>query len=213
MIPSVDLDVNFNPVRSDPYNVPPDDAMEFRLVYGGLLYGASRTDTRSSHKNDVRKVFHQQLKHLWNVAPKLREWMMGNPWKEVLKARDYLAKYHKFNGTSMVPLVTDGLGVGLKLDILMLRPDQPGMTLMQSGDIDNRLKTIFDALRLPQIGEVFDAGGEEPFFCLMQNDSTVNHVAVTTDLLLGDVDVNEVRLIITVTIWPIVGTIQNMGVF
>lgn len=198
---------------NDPYHPAPKDVMEFRLIYGGLLFGASRTDTRSEHKNDIRKIFHYQLKHLWKVSPNLKEWIRGDPRVESLRALDYLSKKYKFNGVSLVPLVTEDLGVGVKLDILMLRPDQPGMTLMQSGDVDNRLKTIFDALRMPQIGEQFEAGEESPFFCLMQSDSLVNHVSVTTDILLGPSDKNEVRLVITVTIWPIVGTIENMGVF
>jgi hypothetical protein len=35
------------------------------------------------------------------------------------------------------------------LNILFLRADIPGK-VVQSGDIDNRLKTLFDALRMPQ---------------------------------------------------------------
>ena len=91
-------------VRSDPYNPVPDDAMEFRLIYAGLLLGASRTDTRSSHKDDVRKVFHNQLKHLWQTSPALREWVRGD---QPLRAQDYLAEKYQCNGVSFIPLVTD----------------------------------------------------------------------------------------------------------
>lgn len=184
--------------------------MEFRLIYGGPLLGASRTDTRSTHKDDIRRVFHLQLKHLWQTSPALREWVRGF---EGIRAQDYLADRYQCNGVSFIPLVTEDLGVGVKLDILMLRPDQPGMTLMQSGDIDNRLKTIFDALRIPLIGERCDPNGEQRVFCLFDNDKMVNHVSVTTDLLLGETKINEVRLVITVTIWPIISTLENMGIF
>ena len=186
--------------------------MEFRLIYGGILLGASRTDTRSQHKDDLRKIFHAQLKHLWQTSPALREWVRGDGPQ---RAQDYLAERYQHNGIAFIPLVTDGLGTGVKLDILMLRPDQPGMTLMQSGDLDNRLKTVFDALRVPMVGEHSSAPpqGENRIFCLMDNDSMVNHVSVTTDLLLAEVNPNEVRLIITVTIWPVIATIENMGIF
>jgi hypothetical protein len=197
-------------VHSDPYNAPADKRMEFRLIYGGLLLGASKTDTRSTHKDDIRRVFHLQLKHLWKTSPALREWVRG---VDGTPAQDYLAEKYQCNGVSFIPLVTEHLGAGVKLDILMLRPDQPGMTLMQSGDIDNRLKTIFDALRIPLIGERCDPQGEKRIFCLLDNDNMVNHISITTDLLLGEVKVNEVRLIITVTIWPITSTIENMGIF
>ncbi len=42
--------------------------MEFRMIYGGLSLGASRTNTRSEHKHDIRRVFHQQLKQLFAAA-------------------------------------------------------------------------------------------------------------------------------------------------
>ena len=35
-------------------------------------------------------------------------------------------------------------------EIFMLRPEVPGAIITQGGDIDNRLKTLFDALRMPQ---------------------------------------------------------------
>ena len=59
---------------------------------------------------------------------------------------------------------------------------------MQGGDLDGRLKTIFDALRLPD--SLAEAGGigpqddETPFFCLLQDDKLISEVSVTTDQLL-----------------------------
>jgi hypothetical protein len=35
------------------------------------------------------------------------------------------------------------------LKITLLRPEEPGAIILQSGDIDNRLKTLFDALSVP----------------------------------------------------------------
>jgi hypothetical protein len=35
--------------------------MEFRLTYEGLLLGASRNNTRASHKHEIRRVLHHQL--------------------------------------------------------------------------------------------------------------------------------------------------------
>lgn len=36
-----------------------------------------------------------------------------------------------------------------ELDILVLRPEAPGAVIVHSGDVDNQLKTLFDALRRP----------------------------------------------------------------
>jgi hypothetical protein len=200
---------------SDKYNPTPEETMEFRLLYGGPLFSATSNDTRSKHKHDIRKIFHYQLKYLWNVAANLREWVNSDENGNIVKTSQLLASRFIFNGISFIPLSFNGLGIACKLDVLMLRPDQPGQTLMQSGDIDNRLKTLFDALRIPRDGEYCDPpeNSENPFFCLFEDDSLVNHLSITTDLLLGASDVNEVRLLITVNIWPIVHLLSNMGIF
>ena len=97
----------------------------------------------------------------------------------------------------------------------MLRPELPGQTLIVGGDIDNRLKTLFDALRIPKVGETAEPqeGGISPFYCLLQDDSLINHISVTTDILLLDVDPNHVQLVVFVNLWPIVHTSLNMGIF
>jgi len=96
----------------------------------------------------------------------------------------------------------------------MLRPELPGQTLIRGGDIDNRLKTLFDALRMPQNGETMEtADGINPFYCLLQDDKLINHISVTTDILLDEVDENHVQLVITVTMWPVVHNNYNMGIF
>lgn len=199
---------------ADPYNIALEDALEFHLTYDGPLLGASRNDTRSSHKHDVRKALHSQLFDLWSKNHSLNAWKLNNEKNIREKACVVLANRFLLNGIRFVPLSWDGLGLACKLDILMLRPDQPGQTLMQSGDIDNRLKTLFDALRIPKIGECCPVeDSPNPFFCLLEDDSLINHLSVTTDMLLGANDVNDVRLVITVTMWPIRSMLHNVGVF
>jgi hypothetical protein len=202
---------------NDPYNIAPEKTLEFRLVYAGQLLGASRGDTRSAHKHDIRRVFHDQLKTLWDVSPNIKHWEIQTPEGgfSTEKATIRLANRFKFDGVGYIPLSWDGLGVACKLDILMLRPEAPGQTVIRGGDIDNRLKTLFDALRIPQVGEVHEPQGDgrEPFFCLLQDDSLINHISVTTDLLLGSYDPNAVHLIITVNLWAVTHTLLNMGIY
>ncbi len=201
-------------IANDRYHPIPEDAMEFRLVYDGELLGASRDNTRSQHKHEVRKVFHRQLKRLWQVSRQLREWATSNERREIVSVREYLASRFPHNGYHLLPLVVESLAVGCSLDILFLRYDKPGETLLQSGDIDNRLKTIFDALRIPLIGEYCGTPepDEDPFYCLLQDDSMITHVSVTTDLLLEPTrGKNDVHLVITVKIWPIAVTIDNIA--
>jgi hypothetical protein len=73
------------------------------------------------------------------------------------------------------------------LDVLFLRPEIAGK-LFEGGDIDNRLKTLFDALRLPKNGEgmgpVSKDTDEGPIYCLLEDDSLITEVRIVTDQLL-----------------------------
>ena len=51
-------------------------------------------------------------------------------------------------GFKFAPLVNKKLELVSELDILFLRPEEPGQ-IVSGGDIDNCLKTLFDALRCP----------------------------------------------------------------
>lgn len=113
-------------------------------------------------------------------------------------------------GYRFIPLVTDKFSLRCSLDILFLRPEEPGL-LIRSGDIDNRIKTVFDALRMPdtlsEAGGVGPQTGEDPFFCLMENDKLISEVRVTTDQLLllpqeKELKANGAFLVISVSIKP-----------
>ncbi len=86
----------------------------------------------------------------------------------------------------------------------MLRPEPSGTIITQAGDIDNRLKTLFDALRIPQNeGELPKESApdisEDPFFCLLEDDMLITSVSVKTDRLLTPVkNQAEVQLVIQV---------------
>jgi hypothetical protein len=92
-----------------------------------------------------------------------------------------------------------------ELDILFLRPQRPGSIISSGGDIDNRLKTLLDGLRIPLPGEIGStdapAEGEDPLYCLLEDDVLVTRLAVTTDQLLDSPDrPGEVLLVIHVLI-------------
>ncbi len=200
--------------------------MQFRLTYAGVLLGASRSNTRANHKHDLRKHFHKQLARLWRQSALLSEKKYGswdaldfdnpNPKPErlyidVLKERFALGSYE------FAPIVTEELSLSFSLDILFLRPGPEGRH-MQSGDIDNRLKTIFDSLRRPQNNDELAGGhpdeNEKPFFCLLEDERLVTRVAVETDSLLEPIgnsfNDNDARLVIDVRIHPHSTNFENM---
>jgi hypothetical protein len=96
--------------------------------------------------------------------------------------------------------------VACALDILFLRRDGPGALVKSGGDIDNRVKVLFDALRMPQTcdevcGEK-PAQDEEPFYCLLEDDKLISSVRVDTNWLLTPPSagerIHDVHLIIRV---------------
>ncbi len=209
---------------NDPYNDPSEASVEFRLTYEGLLLAASKTDTRAKHKQEIRRAFHPQLRRLWDVTPQLRTAPAVGPQGHVrppFRTRlEWLAAQYQRCGYEFVPLVAEELSLLCSVSILFLRPDPPG-SLIKSGDIDNRLKTLFDAFRIPNNqGELggYDTPGsdERPFFCLLEDDRLITKLAVETDILLAPAhdppDRNECRLVITVTTRPVIRTWMN-GVF
>jgi hypothetical protein len=202
--------------------------VEFRLLYSGRLLGANKKNTRAKEKHELRRAFHPQLRHLWSTNRNLDQLarLRTQPWMERHPELDFQAMTNEdFRrggieaisyqwgraGYRFVPLVTDEFSLRCNISILFLRPEEPG-NIMQSGDLDARLKTVFDALRIPNNLE--EAGGigpqedECPFFCLLQDDKLISQVAVTTDQLLvlpreRHVNPNDVFLVIHVELRPI----------
>lgn len=216
-------------LKSDPYFDPEEgDGVEFRLTYEGLLLATQKDplgtqyDPRADHKRDLRRVFHLQLKRLWEINPYLKhgypvkfDWNSSSVPKSGVThgctIAEYLAPLYKRNAYNCIPLVREELSLICSIEILFLRTDLPG-SILKSGDIDNRIKTLFDALRLPKgsqelVGYDNPQDDEKPFYyCLLEDDSLITHVSVETDILLQPTvekfDINDARLIITVKLRP-----------
>jgi hypothetical protein len=208
--------------------------MEFRLTYKGRLPAQSGGGGggRLREKHLIRKDFHKQLRELWRQHPDLRMQseqryaVFTTPSNQVSepgpgvrqivptshpKARtwlEHIADDHQRCGGRFVPLISKAGGFTCSLGILFLRRDNPGYLIASGGDIDNRLKVLFDGLKMPST--VDDLAGfplepdENPFFCLLEDDSLITSVSVTTDRLLipqaADENLHDVSLIIHATV-------------
>jgi hypothetical protein len=64
-------------IRSDPDYPAEDATMRFHLTYEGSLHGSSTKSPRARHKQEIRKVFHRQLKRLWEQTWKLWRHSIG----------------------------------------------------------------------------------------------------------------------------------------
>lgn len=204
---------------SNPYNDPDKvTLLEFRLTYEGPLLAATGTNTRIEHKHEIRKALHPQLKRLWEIVPHLNFplrsiaptgiFVNGPPPPPPPRSEQLAAKF-PFDLFNFVPLVTEELSLICGVEILFLRPDYPG-AVISSGDIDNRLKTLFDALRMPQIGQLkadmSPDEDEKPFYVLLEDDKLISRLSVETDTLLEPIgeqlNKSDARLIVTVTLRP-----------
>lgn len=208
--------------------------MQFHLLYSGRLLGASRGDTRATHKDEIRQFLNPQLGRLWRTNKGLFEhaksaayhWAelhpecipllpkTDSPFSEPDEANaeelvemgiKYLAHKWRIGDRGYVPLVTEEMGLRCTLEILFLRPESPGR-ILQSGDIDNRLKTVFDALKIPRHAEGLSPSLDAPAtptFCLLEDDRLVSEVRIATDNLLllpnaAAINPNDVFLVIDV---------------
>jgi hypothetical protein len=177
--------------------------MPFRLIYRGFLPAEGSGDSRRKLKHSIRKQFHPQLKELWERNPYLKRRKALHSHRGAT-ALDELADNYARCGFRFAPLISKRNGLGCSLDIVFLRRDEPG-DIMRGGDLDNRLKTLNDGFKVPtecsQVEGFAPDADENPFFCLMEDDSLITEVKITTDRLLTPVEQheNEVLLIVQAT--------------
>src|SRR5437016_6101310 len=207
-------------VLGDPADTLEDSAMEFRLTYEGRL--ASGASASAKHKQDIRRALHPQLRRLWQTHPFLTE-AYKRPWSPgiydanpggYLTRIDQLANFFRRGEYQFVPLVVEEIKVLCHLDILFLRPGKPGETL-NAGDIDNRIKTLVDALKVPSGLPEKPGQDEIPFFVLLEDDRLVTRLSVETDTLLEptgpEAGQQDARLIITVRLQPYLRVLGTLG--
>ena len=164
--------------------------MEFTLIYHGPL----KANGSIRDKQDIRREFHKQLVELWKQEPLSSRMQNNHVLLENIVTYDMppnnsIAIIQKINDFQFMPLISSKLNLIAELDITFLRPEAPGRIITQGGDIDNRLKTLFDAFRMPKESKEIPKDdspkpNENPFYCLLEDDSLITKVAVRTDRLL-----------------------------
>jgi hypothetical protein len=161
------------------------ETMEFRLVLRGHLPPDKRGTVPVKHR--IRQELHPQMRTLWQQHPTLRGSFDPDKRKGGLSRVEELANIYKVCDFRFVPLVKKK-DFACELDILLLRRQEPFRAFDPVGDLDGRVKTLIDGLRMPQngqeIGENTPAEDEDPFFCLMDDDSAIFNFRVNVDRLL-----------------------------
>jgi hypothetical protein len=184
--------------------------MQFRLLYEGPIPPRQRVNVEDIHV--IRMALHPQLKALWQYEPLSNspEWLKDPP----LPGK--LGILERCNNVLFAPLITRKNNLTCELSITLLRQQPPGQLLGEGGDIDNRMKTLFDALRMPNTAEAQQAKIEpvdDPIHCLLQDDALVTKVTVETDRLLrpGSGQFDLVAIIQARVLTSGRTTFQNLG--
>ncbi len=182
-----------------------ENLMEFRLLYQGEL-PPSANKPRPRQKHAIRRAFHPQLRELWRTRPNLRrlafdlcvKYDAQPPTRSDPSRVPTAEERHEhfigvvgkqFNrvGYDCVPLVLPEFALQCSVDILLLRPENYQL-FSEWADLDGQVKTLIDALQLPdkleEVGPAPPTPDEIPLFCLLKDDKLISEVKITADKLL-----------------------------
>jgi hypothetical protein len=157
--------------------------VRFTLFYRGPL----KSNRGASDKQLIREALHPQIKELWEHDP-----LAGMKAKLLDPSRNPETPpggsnlLFKRGGHTFGCIVSRRVFATADIRITLLRPEEPGKILVQSGDLDNRVKTLLDALTVPQQDNQIPPGWEptedqKPLFCLLEDDGLVSRLSVKTE--------------------------------
>lgn len=182
--------------------------MEFILHYRGEL----KSNRGAAEKHELRRRFHPQLKELWGQPPL-------SDFTDLLVPKSGatpLGLIRELGAYRFAPLVASNVHLVAELEITLLRPEPPGAIVRSGGDIDNRIKTLLDALKVPDANAIplgaMPEEGEDPFFCLLEDDALITKLSVHADRLLErPVSPSEVELMMLVRTKQLRMVIETVG--
>lgn len=212
--------------------------VKLTLTFEGELPSTGNNPRKAAEKKwNIRKAFHPQLAEACQTHPALRPLLMGI---KIPPAGRYmsLSQHHHSDpadreppddhndpslrdlcallpvgNRTFRPIVRESLALGCELNILFLRREDPGALILQGGDLDNRLKTLFDALRVPTEAELIDDPTVgDPIHCLLESDTLITGISIKTDRLLTGANrsAHEVHLVVQADIRVLQARLYNL---
>lgn len=172
--------------------------MKFTLTYDGELLAQSRNNSTTREKWEIRKQLSPQLAHLWSthvplqralpyrVVPRDESFWMMDVHHESAKTittptavKDNeidLCASISVGAVSFRPLVRKSYALTCSLDIFFLRNGRAG-DLQHGGDLDNRIKTLLDALSVPNMDQLCESDVPH-MHCLVEDDALVTGLKI-----------------------------------
>ena len=174
--------------------------VKFTLYYKGPL----KSNSRANEKQRLRDVWRPQLEIAFANFYQIQVSQVPEYLNSIFN-RSSSGLNPADGGWRFFPLVSDFLfkkGSHLELDILMLRRGPLGNVVIHGGDIDNRLKTLFDSLQSPspeQCAKLGPCTKNIVFACLLTDDRQISRVNVRTASLL-DTTISEKEVILVIDV-------------
>ncbi|MBL0717645.1 MAG: hypothetical protein JJV93_00040 [Alphaproteobacteria bacterium] len=151
--------------------------MKFKL----LFYGDLKTNPkhRNIYIHSLRTFIHYQLVELMKQSPwsRLVDHQGANPKKSPSISKTV-------HGIEFHSLITKGMKFLAELDINLLHPSIAGT---KHADLDNRLKSLLDALKAPTLDNEVPADAfkdKNKMYTLLEDDSLVSRININTSHLL-----------------------------
>jgi hypothetical protein len=175
--------------------------VQFSLTYDGELLSASRSDPRLSNKNRIRFQLSDQLSPI----------LVGGDWQRfrasALANTEAVRIYH---GIGFVPVLSRKMEASCNLSIRLMCNDRPG-AIVHGGDLDNRLKTLLDGLRMPaNEKEVLKNLAPDRYreteglacACFLEDDALITKLTVETVQIMTELPKHHVRLVMDLEFRP-----------
>jgi hypothetical protein len=208
------------------------ELMKFTLIFDGDL-PASANKSKPIEASRIRNEFHHQLADLWDSHVVFRQLArtgrtIPNPHSGYLIGQkpiyspaklpeydysipplmegqtDFCAPIDVPKVGKFVPIIRHSLYLACAVDVLFLRHEEPFNLMRQGGDLDGRIKTLFDALKMPDPKNKYVGldPTADPLCVVLEDDSLISDISVKSGRLLGNrtKDKHAVRLTIDVTI-------------
>lgn len=189
--------------------------MRFSLKYEGPLKSSNSRKTHVADKNRLRWHFSDQLERLL-IRGNFSRLPVNDNYKAIMQSEEgggLKLNLKNISGAEFTDVwyfavIDRSFDVACSLSVRMDRPERPGHLFETSGenmgDLDNRFKTLFDALRMPHSKDEARPNEKDPegwhCVCLFEDDSMVSNLTVSTHPSLEEMPPGHVKLTIDVEI-------------
>jgi hypothetical protein len=166
--------------------------MRFHLSFEGSLPSTGNHDPNNPRPAKLKAIWairdyvHVQLEQLFKTHPALSGRSGASRVLRHALIPPIRVDDHRFFALARSNF---NLKCGLKVDLLVNH--QPGSVLSKQGDLDNRLKTLFDGLRVPTVTQEIkqfktrEQLEADDYICLLQDDVLITSLQIEVQRYLG----------------------------